>query len=482
MSQHPASDRNGSRSDLKWIRHSSPKLELNPRDRREQVRKARTLENYLGAVSKFKYGIANYVVGTGHRPTPLTDSEEFNAEVLEQWNNWANNPDLCDRAGKNTVYDLQKMASAGECGDGEAIILPQKTANGWPQLLLVDPLLVGSPSIDRSRDVYDGVKTDKTGKILGYYIQSDSDGTGNLFSTKSQFYKKNQVFHLCDFKRAQQLRGRTELHSALNLLHDIVDLFALEIQATKTQQSLAVHVKKKANSSITLEGSLDDVEGATQAENNESPTKEIGKSQLPGASIIEDEEIEEVKLLQSNRPNESLKEFTELLFRQIAASGGWSYEFLCDMSDIGGASARYVLADAYIQIQAKQLRMERQIDFPIYRWWLASMIKLGKFKTPVPEKWWKVKFQFPAKVTMDIKHDGKQLLDLIKSGLVTEEEVFEAQGKSRIGHVKKRVAELKEVMNECGDEDVPVEYYYQDFYKKGLPDEEPQTTEPTPKK
>lgn len=446
------------------ITGSTPKLELNARDRKEIVRKIRTLENYLGSLRRVKYGTANYIVGGGHRPTPATDSEEFNKRVAEDWKTWAENASLCDRAGKNTVYDMQHMMASSLMGDGEGFILPQKTPNGFPQLLVVDPMLVGSPMSGTDTGVVDGVRIDKAGKVMGYHILSEDSGGSAFYSRKTQYFRRNQVFHYCNFERAHQVRGRSPLHAAANHFHDIIDLIALEIQATKTHQAMAIHVKKTKDSSISLESEFDDVEEAMTTAEGGSYEKEKGISAIRGATVVEDPEVDEVNLLTSNRPNVSITPFIEMILRMCAEASNFPYEFLYNMSNIGGAPARYVLADAYNTILQNQRRMERQINFPIYRWWLASRIKMGAYDNiEIPEKWWKVTWTFPAKVTMDIKHDGKQMLEVLERGQATEQELFEAQGKSRTDHVDRRIAELKEVIVKCKDAGVPHQYYYQQF-------------------
>lgn len=454
------------------ITSSSPALELYPYDRKQIIRKIRTLENYLGTISKIRYGTANYVVGSGHRPIPATENEEFNTRVLEEWKKWAENPDLCDRSGKNTVYDMQHLCSSGEMGDGEAFVLPQKTSNGYPQLLMVDPLLVDNPSRNSDKNVRDGVKLDGAGKVLGYYVNSGGNQS-NSFQTTSKFFRRNQIFHYVTYKRTEQIRGKSPLHSAARHFHDVIDLIAMEISATKTHQAMGIHVKKRQGSTLSLEEQYDDVDEAVEkalaAETGSDPDteKRDGVVQVHGAAVIEDPEVEEVNMLTSDRPNVSIKEFIYLILKEASNATLIPFEFYHDMSGLGGVTARYSLADAYVAISDKQRRLTRQVSFPIYRWWLASMIKLGKFDdVEIPEKWWVCDWQYPPKITVDIKHDSKALIELLANGLTSETAIFDATGVSRSEHVSRRVKELKEVLEECKNEGVPWELYYQQLFSQ----------------
>jgi capsid protein len=448
------------------------------------IRKIRTLENYLGTISKIRYGTANYVVGSGHRPIPSTDSDEFNKLVLKEWKKWAENPKMCDRTGKNTVYDMQHLCASGEMGDGEAFLITQKTRSGYPQLLMVDPLLVDNPIHKESTGIIrDGVKLDGAGKILGYWVKSYGDES-NPFLTTSKFVPSNQIFHYCNFKRTELVRGMSPLHSAANHFHDIIDLISLEISATKTHQAMAIHVKKTKGSTLSLEDQFDDVDKAIEESISEETgnasqyEKEDGLSKVHGASLIDDDGIDEVNLLTSDRPNQSLKEFFHLILQECANSTEFSYEFFYNMANLGGASARYSVADAYAVIQAKQQRMTRQVNYPIYRWWLASMIKRGTFDgVEIPEHWWECKWEYPPKITLDIKHDGKNLIELLSNGLTSETEIFEATGKSRQEHVHRRVRELREVLDACEQEGIPFELYYQQFYAQAKKKEDQQKLE-----
>ena len=493
MSRHPATRETDLRSDLVMISPSAPSLEYDPLDRKKIVRKIRTLENYLGSISKIKYGVANYVVGSGHRPIPETDSKDFNDRVSEEWKLWAENPDLCDRAGKNTLYDLQHLCVSGEMGDGEAFLLPQKIGeSGYPQLLLVDPLLVGSPRNGKALSAYDGVKLDSAGRVLGYWLNSLGDVT-NRFSTTSDYYAKNLVFHHVHYKRAGQVRGRSSLHAAARYYHDIVDLISMEISATKTHQSMAIHIKKKQGSTLSLENQMDEVDEdyEEQLDEFDDSTKFSGKASKNqkspskvhtyGADILEDSEIEEVNMLTSNRPSTSIKEFVYLIAKEAASSTEFPFEFLYDMSGLGGATARYSIADAYIVIKAKQQRLTRQVSYPVYRWWLACMIERGAFDdVEIPDNFWACDWQYPPKITVDIKHDSKSLIDLLSNGLTSETEIFDATGVSRSEHVKRRVEELKEVVDACSEADIPWQMYYQQFFKqsKDPSDNQPPTQKP----
>ena len=477
---HPAAYENSTRSRLAFISGSNPKLELRPYERRALVRKIRTLENYSGLVTRASHGTAGYVVGSGINPIPSTEDPEFNQRVSEAWEAWSTNAEACDRSGRLTVADLQLSLAAGEVLEGEGFVAFQKAASGLPQFLQIDSQFVGS-GFQEDPETYDGVKTDKAGRVKGYYVSSNLIGNSNSFSTTAKFYPKNLLLQFIDHRRAHRLRGKSCLHSAANNIHDLVDLLSLEKQATKTHQGLAVHLKKRTGSTFSLESAFDDAEQDALADGgtDEEFKKKAAKAKLPGVSVLEDPELEDVKLLNSNRPNANLTEFYELIVREVACSTGFPFEFLWNISAVGGAPARYILADAYITIQRKQRLLTRQIMFPIYRWWLASMQKLWRETNgargiePGPDKWWSVQWQYPAKATMDIKHDGKQLIELLTHGLTTETAIYEGAGMSRSKQVDLRIDEIAEVLRKCEEADIDPMYYYQHLFKfKNLQDDE----------
>jgi hypothetical protein len=85
---------------------------------------------------------------------------------------------------------------------------------------------------------------------------------------------------------------------------------------------------------------------------------------------------------------------------------------------------------------------------------VAKMINLGRL--PAADGWWKWKFTYPKKLTIDDGRVSKELIEMWKAGFLNPQDVLGYLGKSADEHLDERVAYLvqqklkQKAINESG--------------------------------
>ena len=437
---HAAFDFHSKRSRLGFGYSLQSRLSSNQYEREALVLKIKLLEEYEPHISAAIDGPTKFVVGKGIFPFPMTGSDEYKKDFKEKFMNWAKNSQICDKGGKFNWVKMQKMADRSRRAYGESFIFYQSSVNDFPQFQIVDPLLVRSGSSNRN-NVRDGIRFDSNDRPLGCYV---SNAKISRFDTSTKFFARNLYAHIANYPSAHHLRGRTPFHNSATVVHDLLDLLTSEKDAHATHLGLAAHIKKKRQSTYNMEDNFDENDEIVEEEiTGEKPEdKEQGFAQIRGATMVESPDIEEVKLLSSNRQTAALKDLVELCLRQVSYSCGYTYEFLFDLSSLGGVTARIDLESNYKAIENEQNDLIDEVLYPFVRFWVAKMIKEGRLEDP-PEDFFKIGFRCPAKATADIKHNGKNARENIDYRLVTRSETIEDTGRSYEDFVRQNIEDIE---------------------------------------
>lgn len=475
---HHAIYDNGKRSHIGFGYSGNPKLTETPYERENLVRKIRTLLQYEPHLNAAIKAPSKFVVGKGIFPEPLSGSDEYKTEFKKRFKRWAKNALVCDKGGKLNYVDMQYMIDAGFRRDGEGFVFNQKTGT-IPQFQVVDPLLIKSGKSNEG-NVRDGIRINENERPLGCFV-SDFSLTKNRFSTSQKYVRINNYNHLVNFETPHQVRGRTCFHNSATIAHDLLDILTSEKDAHQTHLGLSAHIKKKKNSTYSVADNLSDNDHSYLADegHTEKQIEEKTESslvQLNGAQMIESPDVEEVKLLSSNRNLTGLKDLVEILLRQLAHSSGYTYEFLFDLASLGGVTARIDLEANYLEIERDQDRLINQVLYPLVRFWAASEIKEGRLQD-APEDFWNIGFRRPSKATADIKNNGKNARENIDYRIATRGDAINDSGEGFEDFVKRNIGEIETERRMVSESNLSWEEYTETITKLEQPN---QNNEPPP--
>jgi hypothetical protein len=132
--------------------------------------------------------------------------------------------------------------------------------------------------------------------------------------------------------------------------------------------------------------------------------------------------------LLDERPHPNQREHIESLIRDISWGTGISSDLLWNISNLGGANTRYVMADAQVYVQTEQQDL---VDTWLNRDWVyhcAKEMKAGRLRACEDPEWWKHGWVTPERVTVDFGRDGRVILDKWKSMLLSTERIFSMAG------------------------------------------------------
>jgi capsid protein len=123
---------------------------------------------------------------------------------------------------------------------------------------------------------------------------------------------------------------------------------------------------------------------------------------------------EEYSSFGSNRPSPTFQGFIELLLREIAVGLGLPFEFVWDLVKAKGSGSRFILAKAQRRFEERQRLLIDQFLTRVWRWVMAKAIK--RKDLPAAQFWWLVRWQTPAKITVDAGREAQANRDDLRYG------------------------------------------------------------------
>jgi capsid protein len=145
-----------------------------------------------------------------------------------------------------------------------------------------------------------------------------------------------------------------------------------------------------------------------------------------GARVERFAEGEDIKSFATDRPSPNVEQFLEFLIRDIAYGIGLPFEFCWNASKLSGPSMRFVMAKAQRRIEQRQ-RLKMRIGNRLWGWVVAKGAKRGDIKR-LPDDWWKVRWQTPAALTIDVGREAAQDRADFLAGLIDPTSFYSKQG------------------------------------------------------
>lgn len=361
---------------------------------------ARWLTANFGAVRGMILDKSRYAIGAGFIAQSQADDGDIRKEYEEYFREWSK---IADYYGRFTLGQLARLASIAIDQDGDQGFNMTATPTGWPTLQPIPGHSIGG-SDDRC---YDGIVVDGYGRPIKYRVKLNDDETKDV--------PAKDFIHLFDPHRCDQGRGVTALAHAVSNLQDAREILDAETMAVKALGELAIIVRNES-------GSPDDSAAAalTQSDPTNRPNFWEEQSEGAGQTRYIRTDGSEVKAFEHNRPSPTFAGFLDYLIRDAAVGLGLTYEFAWNPERLGGTSQRFILQKAQRSFDERADLMEARFYNRVWGWVISKGIQRGDISPS--SDWWKVRWQRPSKITVDVGREAAQNRADLLIGTRTERE------------------------------------------------------------
>lgn len=414
--------------------------------RRELMRLMRWFEKNNATVQKILDLLDTNVVGTGINPSAVSVGSEWNKLALEWWNHWILEADI---GGRFTMYQLQSAILRAMALDGEIFVhLTSDPDTGRPRLALIEAHRVTSlraqlNDYQRTLLDIDGVLIDRvTGKPRFYVVQTYGESLARVIAAQN-------IIHVYEPSRVNQYRGISMFHAVTQILHDQSDLQKFEMQAAKAASVTAFIIKTPTGEAP---------EGIIGTDNLSTTTDAEGKTQFYarqfGAAARILQTGDSCEQSQSNRPNPAMRDFWQYLDRLVCRGVGNSSAGLLDYEGgWGGAALRGAITcdNRFYAVRSQSLNTALDSIWSYVIGWAVDNAEL----TGQPALWNRPRWQPPRRATVDIGRESGAIINELKAGLRTYQDIYGEGGADSVERLTKKADEAAFIYKLAEERGIP---------------------------
>jgi len=415
--------------------------EVSMHDRALLVDGSQKLYANLGPVKGAVDAKAMYAVGRSWLPQftgeDKTWGERATAWLVDEWY------PLAEISG----HDFQTalfLASVAVDRDGDSGVALVEYETGFPAIQLVPSHAIG---IRDSRAVVDGrvasgeyrglrsvdgVALNNYGRAVAYHILGD-DSTG----ASDRWVSARDMLLSFDPQWCDQVRGLPGFSHAILDLKDLRTVQGYEKLACAIASSIGLIEYNET-------GLADTSDPAKVLRGGVGLAPELVGKEMFGGTVKHFKAGTGAKLeaFKNDRPGEAWESFMNRLLRNALAGINWPFELAWDISALGGANTRGIIALAERTVEDRQdllrIAARRAVGYAC-----AKAIKQGIL--PPSADWWRWSFTMPKRMSVDFGRDTAAQLQLYLNGLITLTDWCAELGKSVDQHIAIRAEENKKL-------------------------------------
>lgn len=319
--------------------------------------------------------------GIGVEPAPKTLDGDIHDDLAAQlddlYTEWSQSPEVTgefDRAG------MEQMLCRSWMRDGEVLY---QHLIGFVSYLthgsrvpfsveMIEADLLPLDYSDYTLGIFQGVERNAWNKPVGYHLYlTHPNDPSTPFSPQRKRVSAELISHIKAVDRIGQVRGVSTFASVLARLDDIKDYEESERVAAKIAASLAAVIKK---------GSPEMYQPQLNEDGTQKPFRELRFA--PGMVIDTLAVGEDISMIDSKRPNPSLKDFRNGQLRAVA--GGTDVSYSASSKDYDGSysALRQELVDQYAAYATLSSAFIRMSARPMYQSFVSAAILSGAVKVP----------------------------------------------------------------------------------------------------
>jgi lambda family phage portal protein len=422
-----------------------------PKSRRDRIRlmwEARQGSNDICLIRGLMWKIPTYVVGRLSYKANTGDVE-LDKIYNDYFREWAKKADV---TGRFSLKKLTQVALRSMLIDGDHGALMLQTEEGV-KLQMIESDRIGSPlDATVSEFLISGVEIDEQGIPVNYHIYKRNPVTTQYLLDGK--YPASQFLHIFDPFRIDQYRGVTHLATAIPHLRDLYELFGYEKVGTKFAAMWAAFVTKKDpfGGAGTGNGSGNPVAGWDQ---KNAITGQQSWEAQPGRVQVLDPDTAVTMANGSNRPSGAFMNLCMALIREASISLDLPYEFIYDMSMLGGATSRISLQQAQRRFEDWQETLVDKFLEPIKNTVIDYAIATGQL--PGTEFSHNGRFTFGAQITADLAYESQTDRENLMFGLDSASNILEKKGRDFDGVTQENIFEINEAQKKAAQNGVPME-------------------------
>jgi capsid protein len=295
------------------------------------------------------------------------------------------------------------------------------------------------------------------GRPVAYWVRTDDIGTAtgdrnrNISTGSFERIPASQMLHLFEPCRPGMVRGIPMLYPVMNDLHDLDDLQMLEMKAAKAAAEIANVITNKTGEANVAGSRRSKWQIQSQDANGNATTKNnpLFYEATMGGRNVYISNGEKFEQFRSDRPNVATQEYWDYLVRKICAGVGISSLLIMPHS-MQGTVVRADLDTAAAFFRSRSATIEAVVR-EIYVWVMGWAVKYDRSLDGAPSDWHRNVVRPPRSVTVDIGRNSKAILDELKAGTRTFQDIC-AEGGMDWRHVLRQRAAEAAYLNDLSKE------------------------------
>jgi lambda family phage portal protein len=352
--------------------------------------RARNLDRNNSLASAVLDRAVENVVGTGIAIRPSTDSEEFNKEAGEKWQEWQQK---CDLRRMHDFASIQQMTYRALKRDGDVgcILAVEQTPEGEvPKLQPMEGEYIETPAGKYGPAMIDGVELNSAGAPVRFWLRQFN--AEKPYDIQHRALLPRDFVYLSNPDRFSVVRGPSQFAQSFELFDQISGYLEGTVMSAKIASYLAL-VIKKTNATNVLAGFSTHTNTAGQT---------VRKKLLEPAQTLYLEPGEDAQSFAPNQPTQNFPDAIAAFSRFVGLKFGLTIEqVLLDFSRTNYSSSRAARLQAQQTADMEQFRFAYQFVSRIYQWWLSRTAIVGGFMSKPPEEFWKHEWIPQAKPWVD---------------------------------------------------------------------------------
>ncbi len=401
----------GNRSPITPISRDS-KDTFRPWDRLTVLGIARSIKENVGFAKGAVGDVRRFSIGEGIKAISACEDSSVRPAYDDYFDTWSEIGEVTQRHDMRTLDGL--MSEAMDV-DGDFGIVLTETPTKYAQIQVIESHCIGDRRIFSGEDgFYDGVKLNLVGRPVAYKVRRQIEEE-DVFEVVSA----RDFIHVFDASRFDSIRGLSAFTHGINHIRDKRDTLSLIKMGIKLDAAMGVAIIGSGSNKSPFRPQKE----ATAATDTTPAQPTI--DDIRAGAIFNLPNGADVKTIMSDRPSPNVPTFLSYIDRDVAVGLGVPIEFIWDPSSLGGAGNRFILKKAEKKFFERQMTLTR-VKRRIRNYVIAKGINRGDL--PYVQDWWKVRFQFPSRITVDVGREADANREDFFAGLRTAQEDYGERG------------------------------------------------------
>lgn len=414
---------NVSESDLNYIRSKSTALFAN----------TPAIRNAIAEIADFSIGDAWLFKSLSTNPEYKVTVERF---VNKQW------------IPLTELHTKLRLIVKAALRDGDVLVVLTESVDGtYPRIQLVPAYRIHNGKNEKTikegkykgYTITKGVILNDFGDMIGYNIVNDDNTETRIDATNAILVKESDWIN--------QVRGESAIKDCIGYWEDYNRTIQFELTGIQTAARLALIINAPSGQVDGLANYNDDNPFASSVTET-APNGDLVKVRQQSVRDSDSEVMVfdnsqgggELKQVDTNRPTQNVQQFLDNLITHAMLSLRWPKEFSVNI-DLGGADAKILIG----KIQKRISEVQQIILFPVWQRIMQYVVaKAAKNKLiPNNDDWYMFEPTFPKSFVYEQFKDTKSDIELYKLGILTPQQMCEAEGYDYYDNIREKSKALK---------------------------------------